>query len=41
MNMKLMKNRKYLVQKFSPKVLVPKTTTDFMSTVSKSYAFYM
>ena len=35
--MKLMKNKKYLQQKFSRKVLVPKTTADFMSRISKSY----
>ena len=29
MNMKLMKNKKYLQQKCSQKVLVPETTTDF------------
>ena len=37
MKMKLMKNRKYLQQKFSRKVLVPQTTADFTSRVSKSY----
>ena len=37
MKMKLMKNKKYLKQKFSRKVLVPQTTADFMSRVSKSY----
>ena len=35
MNMKVMKNKKYLQQKMSSKVLVPKTTTG--SRVSKSY----
>ena len=35
--MKLMKNRKYFQQKFSRKVLVPQTTADFASRVSKSY----
>ena len=38
MKMKLMKNKKYLHQKFSKKVLVPQTTADFTSRVSKSYA---
>ena len=37
MKMKLMKNKKYLQQKFSGKVLVPQTTADFTSRVSKSY----
>ena len=37
MKMKLMKNKKYSQQKFSRKVLVPKTTVDFTSRVSKSY----
>ena len=37
MKMKLMKNNKYLQQKFSRKVLVPQTTADFTSRVSKSY----
>ena len=32
-----MKNEKYLQQKFSRKVLVPQTTADFTSRVSKSY----
>ena len=35
--MKLMKNKKYLQQKFSRKVLLPQTTADFTSRVSKSY----
>ena len=35
--MKLVKNKKYLQQKFSRKVLVPQTTADFMLRVSKSY----
>ena len=35
--MKLMKNKKYLQQKFSRKVLVPQTTADFTLSVSKSY----
>ena len=35
--MKLMKNKKYLQQKFSRKVLVLQTTTNFASRVSKSY----
>ena len=34
---KLMKNKKYLQQKFSQKSLVPQTTADFMLMVSKSY----
>ena len=37
MKMKLMNNKKYLQQKFSRKVLVPKTTADFTSRVSKSH----
>ena len=37
MKMKPMKNKKYLHQKFSRKVLVPQNTADFMSRVSKSY----
>ena len=37
MKMKLMKNIKYLQQKISQKVLIPKTTADFTSRVSKSY----
>ena len=37
MKMKLIKNKKYLQQKFSRKVLVPQTTADFTSRVSKSY----
>ena len=37
MKMKLMKNKKYLQQTFSRKVLVPQTTADFTSRVSKSY----
>ena len=37
MKMKLMKNKKYLQQKFSQKVLVSQTTADFTSRVSKSY----
>ena len=37
MKMKLMKNKKYLQQKFSQKVLVPQTTADFTPRVSKSY----
>ena len=35
--MKLMKNKHYLQQKFSRKVLVPQTTADFTLMVSKSY----
>ena len=35
--MKLMKNIKYLQQKISRMVLVPQTTADFTSRVSKSY----
>ena len=37
MKMKLMKNKKYLQQKFSRKVPVPQTTVDFTSRVIKSY----
>ena len=37
MKMKLMKNKKYLQQKFSRKVLVSQTTADFTSRDSKSY----
>ena len=37
MKMKLMKNKKYFQQKFPRNVLVPETTTDFTSRVSKSY----
>ena len=37
MKMKLIKNKKYLQQKFSRKVLVPQTTADFTLRVSKSY----
>ena len=37
MKMKLMKNKKYLQQKFSRKVLVLDTTADFSLRVSKSY----
>ena len=37
MKTKLMKNTKYLQQKFSRKVFVTKTTADFTSRVSKSY----
>ena len=37
MKMKLMKNKKYLQQKFSGKVLVPQTTANFTSRVNKSY----
>ena len=33
MKMKLMKNKKYLQQKFSRKLLVPVTTADFTSRV--------
>ena len=36
MKMKLMKNEQYLQQKISRKVLVPQTTADFTSRVSKS-----
>ena len=35
--MKLMKNKKYLQLKFSQQVLIPQTTADFTSRVSKSY----
>ena len=42
MKMKLMKNKKYLQQKFSRKILVPQTTANFTSRVSKSVCpFYM
>ena len=34
-----MKNKKYLQQKNSPKVLVPQTTADIMSMVTKSFTF--
>ena len=37
MKMKLMKNKIYLQQKNSRMVLVPKTTAEFTSRVSKSY----
>ena len=37
MKMKLMKNKKYLQQKFSQNIHVPQTTTDFTLRVSKSY----
>ena len=37
MKMKLIKIKKYLQQKISRKVLVPQTTADFTSRVSKSY----
>ena len=37
MKMKLMKNKKYLQQKFSRKVPVPQTTVDFTSRVIMSY----
>ena len=37
MKMKLVKNKKYLQQKFSQKVLVPQTTADLTSWVGKSY----
>ena len=37
MQMKLTKNKTYLQQKFSRKVLVSQTTVDFMLRVSKSY----
>ena len=37
MKLKLMKNEKYLQQKFSRKVLVSQTKADFTSMVSKSY----
>ena len=37
MKMKLIKNKKYLQQKFSRKVLVPQTTAYLTSRVSKSY----
>ena len=38
MKMKLMKNKKYLQQNISRKVLVQQTTADFSSRVSKSDA---
>ena len=38
MKMKPMKNKKYLQQKCSLKVLVPQTTADFTSRASESYA---
>ena len=34
MKMKLIKNKKYLQQKLSQKLLVPQTTADFTSRVS-------
>ena len=37
MKKKLIKNKKYLQQKFSRKVLVPQTTADSMLSVGKSY----
>ena len=37
MKMKLIKNKKYLQQKISQKVLVPKTSAGFTSKVSKSH----
>ena len=37
MNNKLIKNEKYLQEKFSLKVLVPETTADFTLRVDKSY----
>ena len=37
MKMKMMKNKKYLQQKCSRNVLVPETSADFTSRVSKSY----
>ena len=37
MKIKLIKNKKYLQQKFSRKVHVPQTTANFTSRVSKSY----
>ena len=37
MKMKLMKNKKYLQQTFSQKVLVSQTTANFTSRDSKSY----
>ena len=39
MKMKVTKNKKYLQQKFSRKVLVLHATADFMSRVSKSYMY--
>ena len=40
MKMKLLKNKKYLQQKFSQKVLVPQTTADSTSRVNKSYTHF-
>ena len=37
MKMKLMKNKKYLQQKFPPNALVTEATTDCTSRVTKSY----
>ena len=37
MKMKLVKNKKIFAAKFFTNVLVPQTTADFMSRVSKSY----
>ena len=37
MKMKLMKNKKYLQQTFSRKVLVPQTTADFTPRIITSY----
>ena len=37
MKIKLMKNKKYLQQKFSRQVLVPQTTAAFTLRVNKSY----
>ena len=39
MKMKLIKNKKYLQQTISRKVLVPQTTADFTLRVSKSYMY--
>ena len=40
MKMKLMKNKKYLQQKISRKVLVLQTTANFTLKVSKSYVLF-
>ena len=37
MKMKLMKNKKYLQQRFSQRAHVPQTTADFTWRISKSY----
>ena len=40
MNVKLMMNKKYFKKTFPRKVLVPQTTADFTSKISKSYVFF-